>query len=123
MNENWFELGMIAFIMIGIAVAIRRNGQANPQGTGKLAEQFGGLDKDVRALRGDMKNIDRRVGAIEISAAKASDIARLERQLAEQNHHLAKVSEIVAASVAAGEQRGKQLDMIYQQIVEGAMKR
>lgn len=130
MNENWFELAIIAFIMVGIGAAVWKGGQANPEGTGKLAEKFGGLDKDVRALRGDMKNVERRVGAIENHAAKASDIERLERLMADQNRtieqqslQLAKVGETVAASRAAGEQRGKQLDRLYDFIVERGMEK
>lgn len=128
MSENWFELGVIVFIIIGIAAAVRA-GQANPEGTGTLGKKFTALEGDVRTMQGDVRKIERRVGHIEQSSAKSTDIVRLEkliedqgRQLDEQNRHLAKLGEAVAASRAAGEHRGKQLDMIFQQIVEKGMK-
>lgn len=129
-SENWFELAIIAFIMVGIGAAVWRGGQANPEGTGKLRNTMGDMDKDVRALRGEVKGIERRVVAIENHAAKASDIERLERLMADQNRtieqqslQLAKVGETVAASRAAGEQRGKQLDRLYDFIVERGMEK
>ena len=130
MSENWFELAIIAFIMVGIAAAIRRNGQANPEGTGKLGAKMGDMDKDVRALRGEVKNIERRVGVIETESAKASDIERLERlvvrqgeQLDMQSRNQAKLAETTAAIQEAGEQRGKQLDRLYDFIVERGMSK
>jgi hypothetical protein len=127
-TENWFELAIIAFIIAGIAVAVWKGGQANPEGTGSLGRKFTRLEKDFSTMRGDVRKIERQVEDIERRSAKISDIERLERLVAEQGRHiteqnvrLVEVGETVAAIREAGDQRGKQLDMIFQQIITKGM--
>lgn len=130
MSENWFELAIIAFIAVGIGAAIWKGGQANPEGTGALGNRLVSLDKDFRAIRGELKGIERRVGDIERGAAKGSDIERLERLVADQSRQMehqsmqiAEMGETVAAIREAGEQRGKQLDRLYDFIVQRGMSK
>lgn len=121
MSETWPELAIIAFIIAGIAVAIWRGGQANPEGTGTLGKRLNGLEGKVSSIKAQVGVIERQVDDIERRSAKASDIERVERQLAEQAAQIAKLSEIAAKSSEAGDQRGKQLDRLYDFIVERGM--
>lgn len=122
MIENWFEAAIIAVIIAGIAVAVWRGGQSNPEGTGSLGRKVTRLDGTVQSLVAETQDIDRRVGEIERTAAKTSDIKRLERQLAQHNSDLAAVREMVAGMAKAAELRGAQLDRLYNFIVEKGMK-
>ena len=122
MNYNWLELAIIAFIIGTIGVVIWKGGSANPEGTGSLGRKVNVLDRDVRKLGGDFEDIERRLGEIERTTAKASDIKRIERQMAEQTGKLDKLGEIAAAGQESAKLRGQQLDMLYQTIVEKGMK-
>lgn len=130
MTENWFELAIIVFIIAGIGMTVWKGGQANPEGTGSLSKKLGSLDKDFRAMRGEVRSVERRVGDIERNSAKADDIVRLERmigemsrQIANQTERQAEMAEIVAAIRADGDQRGKQLDRLYDFIVQRGMSK
>ena len=121
MSGSWLEWAIIAFIVIAIGVVVWRGGAANPESTGSLGRKVSGLDRTVNRLVTETEDIDRRVGEIERTAAKASDIKRLERQLADQQALLGQMREMVAASAKAADLRGEQLDRLYNFIVERGM--
>lgn len=137
MPKDWYEFALIVFILVGFAVAMRRNGQANPETTGQLSKRMahletkvGTVSRDVTAIGGSTASIERRVDEIERRSAKAGDIERLERQLAEHGKRqdeaaiqMGKIAELLATTAAAGTERGKQLDRLYDFIVERGMSK
>lgn len=135
MSESWQELAMIAFIVVGIAAAIWKGGQANPEGTGSLGKKLARLESDVRTVKRDVSGvvssvdaqakktdaIEHQIQDIERRSAKASDIERLERLVVEQGRQNAELRSELAKISEAGEQRGKQLDRLYDFIVQKGM--
>ena len=115
MKENYFELVIIGFIQIGIAVAIFKGGAANPQGTGALGKRLYALDQEVKR--------------IDAKAATKADVKRIEATLTEQSssidnieQKLGKLGEDGAAREATLEHVRRQVDLIYQTIVQRGMK-
>ena len=130
MSEDWFELAIIAFIIAGIGLTLWKGGQRNPVGTGSLDKDVVGLKGQVAAISTKVDTIETQVKHIERRSASSSDIERLERQITEQGRliteqsmHLAEVGEAVAAIREAGDQRGKQLDRLYDFIVQRGMSK
>lgn len=64
-----YELAIIALILGGIFLAWRA-GQANPEGTGRIAKRIGGLD-------GRIKHVEAQLG----QAATKTDLAKLEGEI------------------------------------------
>lgn len=123
MSATLLEWAIIAFIVMAIGYIVWRGGAANPQGTGALGRKVSHLDGTVMRLARETEEIDRRVVEIERTAAKASDIKRLERQLGEQQALLGQMREMMAGSVRAADLRGEQLDRLYNFIVERGMSK
>lgn len=130
MTTTWLEPALIILIMTGIVLAIWKGGQANPEGTGTLGKRLGRLEGKVSSVASQVGTIEKQVEDIERRSAKASDIERLERQLAEQSKRMAeaaiqmgKLAEVQAATKEAGDQRGKQLDRLYDFIVQRGMSK
>lgn len=122
MKENLFELMMIAFIAIGIAVAIWKGGASNPEGTGSLGKKLG-------VLTSDFKTLDLEVKRIEAKAATKSDIRRVESTLVEHGNSidniekkLGQLGEDGAAREATLEHVRRQVDLIYQALVKKGME-
>lgn len=96
---SFFELAVIAFVVCGIAYAVFRQGQANPEGTGKIGKELSalkedvaaikgtvdGVEKDVKSVNGKVNLLDRKVTEIERASVTADDIAML-RELIEAKH-------------------------------------
>ena len=89
----------------------------------------GKLGRDLRKLEGEVKNLSQRMRRLDENSASADDIERLERLLTEQSQRLAEQSahfgglrETVAAIRESGDQRGRQLDRLYDFIVERGMR-
>jgi hypothetical protein len=129
MTSDYLEYAIIAFIVVSIGVVVWRGGAANPEGTGALGRKVtrldgdvGGLRGEVRGLRGDFDDVERRLGEIERTSAKASDIERVEKRLKAHGEKIDDMAETVAGIDAKAELRGKQLDLIYQAVVEKGMK-
>lgn len=136
MFANYLEALIVAFIMIGLGVLIWRGGAKNPVGTGgldrKLVHVDGELKKlghDLTGIRAQVGEIENRVEDIESRSAKTADIRKLEKQL---QAHSVKTEEM-ARTIAAGREDGaamrasmehtrRQIDLLYQHIVEKGMK-
>lgn len=56
--SDMLQWAIVAFITLGIAVAIWKGGAANPEGTGQIAKQVG-------AMRGELTGLSTRVGFVE----------------------------------------------------------
>lgn len=135
MTENWLEITIIIFILIGIGVAIFRGGAANPVSTGKLDRNFRRLDGDVRKLGGQIETLEGRMADITRGSAKAEDVARLEEAMAAHGRHTASISsnvkalqgdlvhvrEATASQQADIEHTRRQVDRLYDFIVERGM--
>jgi septal ring factor EnvC (AmiA/AmiB activator) len=136
-TENWLELAGIIAILSAISVAVWKGGQANPVGTGSLDKEIAGLKTKVAAIDGKVGTIDGKLGTmekqvkhIERRAASVGDIERLERTLMEQDRNIAELTarlsehgEMLARVLESGEQRGKQMDRLYDFIVQRGMSK
>lgn len=81
-QSNLLELAIIAFIVIGIGIAIWRGGAKNPIGTGSLDVKFGAISTEVVAMKVTLAAVETRVAQVEAVAATTEDIKRLESQIA-----------------------------------------
>lgn len=116
---NWFELAIIAFIGVGIAVAIFRGGAANPESTGSLSRKLNKLQSDVSSLRGvkqDVANLKDRVAEIERRGATVEDIRGLEAQIKE-------LATSDAGQTATLDHVRNQVDRLYDFIVKRGMEK
>lgn len=77
-SYNWIEIAIILFIIGSIAITVWRTGQSNPTGTGEIGKRIHRLDTDVRAVKTQVNNIERRVKEIDETAATKNDAKRLE---------------------------------------------
>lgn len=131
MNSSWFEILIIIFIIIGISVVVYfswKGGAANPVGTGGLDERQKAFAQELVGMRSQIDQIEDRVEKMESHYAKASDIERLEKRLRSHDRKMDKVSDDIATireeaaeRAALAKAAGKQLDMIYEVIVEKGM--
>ena len=136
MNENWLELVIIAFIMLGIGVAVWKGGAANPESTGSLGSKLNRLQSEVTSvtgevagIRGEVRAIDSRVTEMDRRGATIDDIRGLEKKLDDQqrclvrlDNELGQTREGIAALAANSEHTLRQVDRLYDFIVERGMK-
>lgn len=80
---SYFEAAIIAFILLGIAVATWRGGQANPESTGRLSRRMGQFESELKQVKGKVDTIETRVTEIDRRGATIQDIERIEAQLAD----------------------------------------
>jgi hypothetical protein len=75
---SYFELAIIAFILLGICFLLFRGGQANPEGTGRLARRIGKVEQtlaekatteSVDAARSELAALSAKVGKLETEMA------------------------------------------------------
>lgn len=128
MTENWLELAIIAFIVLGMMVAIWRGGAQNPVSTGSLNRKVGKIASDLNSIKAEFKGIDSRVTEIERRGATSDDIRGIERKLDDQglclqqlDTRLDGLSVTVAAKLASAEHTAKQVDRLYDHIVQKGM--
>ena len=128
MTENWLELAIIAFIVLGMMVAIWRGGAQNPVSTGSLNRKVGRIEADLGTLKSELRAVDTRVTEIDRRGATSDDIRGLERKLEEQGKCLSQLdsrldglSETVAASNSSAKHTSHQVDRLYDHIVSKGM--
>ncbi|QDH35836.1 hypothetical protein [Porphyrobacter sp. YT40] len=131
MISNPLEILIIIFILAGISVVIWlgwKGGAANPVTTGNLDQRLQSFDVELSGVRSQVDQIEERVETIEGHYAKASDIERLEKQLRTHARKMDKVIEDISAIREEAAERGalakstaRQLDLIYEVIVEKGM--
>jgi predicted nucleic acid-binding Zn-ribbon protein len=89
-SDNLLEMAIIAFIVIGILVAVWKGGAKNPVGTGSIDRKLGAVGTELAAIKtsidGELAGVKTKVGAIEDrieeierATASAADIRRLEK--------------------------------------------
>ncbi len=123
MSESWLELAIIGFIIAGIAVAIFKGGAANPETTGSLGRQVRDVKTKVGILTGKVDEIERQVVGLESSSAKSFDLQRMECDVAELKREVGNLRESVAAQHADIEHTRRQVDRLYDFIVERGMSK
>jgi septation ring formation regulator EzrA len=130
-TDSRIEIAIIIFIIIGISVVVYfswKGGAANPVGTGGLDARQKTFDHELKGMRSQIDQIEERVEKMEGHYAKASDIKRIEKRQEALATKLDKVIEDVASIREDAAERGalakataRQLDMIYEVIVEKGM--
>jgi archaellum component FlaC len=128
MSSNTLELLIIAFIVIGMGVAIWKGGARNPVGTGGLDKRLRHMDSELKGLGSKVGELDHKVEDIDGRAASKNDIKRLERQLKDHSSRteamardLATLRETSAARQASTEHVRRQVDALYDVIVKKGM--
>ena len=121
MNENWFELIIIAVIMLGIGIAVWKGGAANPEGTGSLGRKVTKLDKEVISLTDKVTAIQGELTRIDNNAASKADIRRLEKSIASIEVTVSEISKNAAAREATLDHVRQQVDRLYDHIVTKGM--
>ena len=123
MTGTPLEYLIIAFIIGGIAYVTFRGGQANPETTGRLHKRLSGIE-------GDVKSLSQRVGDIEKRSATSAEVKRLERLLEQAQEHreeqTAKIAELQSQLAAHSQQTShtaRQVDRLYDFIVERGMSK
>jgi len=80
-SSDLLEVAIIAFIAIGIAVAIWKGGARNPVGTGGLDKRLTEFGGALAGVEGKVGEIEDRIEQIERVAANKEDIDRMEERL------------------------------------------
>lgn len=124
MTGSVLELLMLAFIIIGISVAIWKTGQRNPVSTGKIEREMTRMDGKLKGLGQKVSEIDK----VLEQAAKASDVKAVQDRLGEHDAHLCELQKSVAelskegaASHADIKHVKEQVDRLYNHIVAKGM--
>lgn len=83
-----YQWAIIAFILLGIGVAVWRGGQANPESTGRIARRLNHLDGRVQqvelALKATATSED--ITKVEGSIGKIEAQMESDRELAKRTH-------------------------------------
>lgn len=116
MSGNTFELAIIAFIILGIAVAIWKGGAANPESTGSLGKKITTLDQDVKRIDGDLKHVRDEFDRLNSQAATKADIKRLERKVDEHCGAVEQVKKQVDEMAVSAASREATLDHVKEQV-------
>lgn len=116
MTGNFFETAIIAFIILGIAVAVWKGGAANPEGTGSLGKKLNTLDQDVRRLDGDLKHVKDEFDKLNTQAATKAGIKRLERKVDDHCGAVEQVKQQVDEMAVSAASREATLDHVKSQV-------
>lgn len=144
MSESWLELTIIGFIIVGIAFSVFRGGQANPESTGTLGTKLSSFKSELAGVKGDvagvkrqiegvnseLRAIDSRVTEIDRRGATIDDVRGIEKKLDELkstlsglDNELSATREAQAAQHADIEHTRRQVDRLYDFIVERGMSK
>ena len=83
-SGNLIELAIIAFIVIGIGVAVWRGGAANPVSTGTVQHKVNNFGHEMKALGTKLSDFGERISRLQESSASAEDVRRIEAELRAQ---------------------------------------
>lgn len=81
---SWFELAIIAFIVLSILYHVWKGGSRNPESTGALGTKFTGLSTAVEKLGSRVGHVEKQVGRLEKDSATTEDITQLEKRMDEK---------------------------------------
>jgi hypothetical protein len=82
--SDMLQWAIVAFIMLGIGVAIWKGGAANPQGTGQIAKQVGAMKGELIGLSARMGSVENEMEELKTESASAADIVGLRAVLDEK---------------------------------------
>ncbi|MEA3264178.1 MAG: hypothetical protein U9R07_11925 [Pseudomonadota bacterium] len=119
--NDWLELAIIAFIILGIAWVVFRGGQANPEGTGHLGQQIAGIDGRLGTFGARLDDLEKDFERLDKEAASKADIKRLEKAVADLQHEVAEQGRSAAARESTLDHVAKQVDRLYEVIVTKGM--
>lgn len=120
--NDWLQLAIIAFIMLGIGWVVFRGGQANPESTGELGQQLTALAGEQRGMSARIGDLEKDIDRLDKDAASKADIKRMEKALGELQQEVAGQSKNAAAREATLAHVAAQVDRLYQVIVSKGMK-
>ena len=72
---TWSELVISLLLLIGFGILMKRMGQANPEGTGKLGRKIGEVEREVASMDGRIRQIERVVSELPAIQHKQNDMA------------------------------------------------
>lgn len=135
--SDTLELAIIAFIIIGIGMAIWRGGAKNPVATGTLDKKLGAITTEVAAVKNKVAAVETRLTSVEGAAATTADIQRLEGQIADLMRVLPDIearqralsdkmsdhAKQATATATTVKHIDRQVDLIYQVLVPKGMER
>lgn len=75
------EWALIAFISLSILYFVWRGGTRNPETTGEIGRQVGGLSNRLGALTTRVGHVEEKLEELERDAATTKDIARVEERI------------------------------------------
>lgn len=119
--NDWLELAIIAFIMLGIGWVVFRGGQANPESTGELGQQLASLSVDQRGMSQRLGELEKDFERLDKDAASKADIKRMEKALGELTQEVAEQGKNAAARESTLSHVATQVDRLYQVIVTKGM--
>lgn len=131
---NLLELAIIAFIVIGIGVAIWRGGAKNPVGTGSLDRKLTRIGTQLNGVEQRVGSVEERVASFEGLEAQVAALARTlpdiearQRALSDKmNDHAKQATETarqVTETAATLKHVDRQVDRIYAVLVPKGMEK
>lgn len=120
---SWVEIGIMLVIFAGIGVAIWKGGQANPEGTGKLGREVGGLKTEVHGFGLRLGRVEEELDQLEKEAATKADIKRLERAVAAVQEQVAEIGTSSASREATLGHVKQQVDRLMDFIVNRGLEK
>lgn len=79
--SDMLQWAIVAFITLGIALAVWRGGAANPQGTGKIAKEIGAMKGELTGLSTRIGYVEHEMEGLKTESASTKDIERLEEKI------------------------------------------
>jgi outer membrane murein-binding lipoprotein Lpp len=112
---SWFELAIIAFIVLSIFYVVWRGGAANPESTGALGKKVDGISNKLTALSGRVGAVEKDFDELKAEAATTKDIARLEQLLNERTQTL---QAKIAGHVEVSQRTNHSVDRIERMLID-----
>lgn len=109
--SEWFQIAVIAFIVVTIGWYVVRTARANPQDTGTLGQQLSGIDARLGKVEGEVKRLDN-------DAASKADVKRIEKQLAGLISEVAEIGRSAASREATLDHVKEQVDRMLDIIMK-----
>lgn len=124
MRGDWFELAIIAVIIIGIGYTIWKGGAANPESTGSLGRRLAKIDAEVRALKAGETRLatkdDLKLVHIRLSEQERGQ-EETRRALSALDRDITELRESASARHATLQHVCQQVDRLYDHIVNKGM--
>lgn len=87
--SEWFQIGVIGFIVLTIGWHALRTARANPENTGTLGKEVAKIGNRVATIDTRLGDIEDDVKRLDSEAASKADIRKLEKEVAGLRSELA----------------------------------